>query len=440
MQLKYKLIAIGVLIVVLIIALSMMSGLVDERQRLQLNVQDTIANSSSGEQHIMGPFLVAKFKRQVPTILADGKTKKMLTEYFYKGLLPERYNLTSNLDSEYRALGIYKALLYQSDNVISGEFLMPKNWLEVFDGSLEEITMVTHIDDVRGIRNGLAMTLNDQSFELLPSTGLVKLNSGIHSVIDQEWLTQQDKITFNMTLGLQGMQRLDITPIGKETEVTISSNWQHPSFIGNALPIKPTINEKGFTAHWETTFFATNMPSLFKNCIVDNACSYINRSNLGVSLVDPVNQYLKTERAIKYAVLFIILTLFAFMLFELFKDLSVHPIQYAFVGVAMSIFYLLLLSLSEHVSFNLAYVISSAACAGVLGVYISGVLGHVRQGVIFGGGIVVLYSILFGLLVAEDLALLMGSIFVFFILATVMIATRKVDWYQLGGTKAKALN
>ena len=435
MQLKYKLIAIGVLIVVLIIALSMMSGLVEERQRLQVDVQNDIANSSSGEQHIMGPFLVAKFKRKVLTIMSDGKTKKMTTEYFYKGLLPERYSLASNLDSEYRTLGIYKALIYQSDNVISGEFSIPKKWLDVYDGSLEQITMVTHIDDVRGIKNGLNMTLNDQSFELLPSTGLSKLRGGVHSLIDEKWLTQQDKIEFNMTLGLQGMQRLDITPIGKETDVTISSNWRHPNFIGNALPNKPNINEEGFTAHWETTFFSTDMPSIFKRCITDNACSYINESNLGVSLVDPVNQYLKTERAIKYAVLFIILTLFAFMLFELFKELSIHPIQYAFVGIAMAIFYLLLLSLSEHLSFNIAYCISSVACAAVLGVYISGVLGHMRHGIIFSGGIVVLYSILFGLLVAEDFALLMGSIFVFFVLATVMVATRKVNWYQLG-TKA----
>lgn len=437
MQLKYKLIAIGVLITVLIIALSMISGLVDERQRLQINVQDEIANSSSGEQQIMGPFLVAKFKRRVLTILSDGKTKKMSTEYFYKGLLPERYNFTSNLDTEYRSLGIYKALLYQSDNVISGEFVVPDKWLDVFDGSLEQITMVTHIDDVRGIKNGLNMTLNDQSFELLPSTGLTKLSGGVHSLIDKKWLTQQDKIEFNMTLGLQGMQRLDITPIGKETNVTMSSNWQHPNFIGNSLPRKPSITEKGFTAHWETTFFSTDMPSLFKRCIIDNACSSINKSNLGVSLVDPVNQYLKTERAIKYAFLFIILTLFAFMLFELFKDLSIHPIQYAFVGLAMAIFYLLLLSLSEHMSFNIAYFISSAACAAVLGVYISGVLGHVRHGIIFSSGIVVLYSILFGLLVAEDFALLMGSIFIFFILAVVMVVTRKVNWYQLGGAKSK---
>jgi len=408
---------------------------VEERQRLQVDVQNDIANSSSGEQHIMGPFLVAKFKRKVLTIMSDGKTKKMATEYFYKGLLPERYSLASNLDSEYRTLGIYKALIYQSDNIISGEFSIPKKWLDVYDGSLEEITMVTHIDDVRGIKNGLNMTLNDQSFELLPSTGLSKLRGGVHSLIDEKWLIQQDKIEFNMTLGLQGMQRLDITPIGKETDVTISSNWRHPNFIGNALPNKPNINEEGFTAHWETTFFSTDMPSIFKRCITDNACSYINESNLGVSLVDPVNQYLKTERAIKYAVLFIILTLFAFMLFELFKELSIHPIQYAFVGIAMAIFYLLLLSLSEHLSFNIAYCISSVACAAVLGVYISGVLGHMRHGIIFSGGIVVLYSILFGLLVAEDFALLMGSIFVFFVLATVMVATRKVNWYQLG-TKA----
>ncbi len=437
MQLRYKLIAIGVLLLVLIIALTMINGLVEERQSLQVDVQHEIARSSSGEQQIIGPFLVAQFKKKVPEILADGKTRRMRTKYFYKNLLPTTYKFDSELDTHYRSLGIYKALLYKADSVISGGFVIPDKWLEVSEGSLEKISMVTAITDVRGIQNGLNMTLNEKEFELLPSTGLKQFKHGIHSVIDQNWLEKQKNIKFNMALNLQGMQRLNIAPIGKETDVNLNANWRHPSFIGNFLPHKPSITEQGFSANWQTTFFSTNMSAIFEECIVYSRCSDVRDSTLGVSLVDPVNQYLKTERAIKYAVLFIMLTLLAFMLFELFKGLAIHPVQYAFVGIAMAIFYLLLLSLSEHVAFNTAYFISSFSCAAVLGVYISGVLGHIKHGLTFSGGIVILYSILFGLLVAEDFALLMGSIFVFFVLATVMVATRKVNWYQLGGVNSK---
>ncbi|NRA85026.1 MAG: inner membrane CreD family protein, partial [Gammaproteobacteria bacterium] len=209
------------------------------------------------------------------------------------------------------------------------------------------------------------------------------------------------------------------------------ANWPHPNFVGNFLPLKPVIDDSGFSAMWQTTFFSTNLPDIMNSCIERGKCEAMNNTTLGVSLVDPVNQYLKTERAIKYAELFILLTLFSFMLFEIFKRLSIHPIQYAFVGIAMAVFYLLLLSLSEHIEFNLAYLISSVSCAAILGIYISGVLGELKHGLIFSGGILMLYLILFGLLAAEDFALLMGSIFVFLVLAAVMIMTRKIDWYQL---------
>lgn len=431
MQLKYKFIAIGILVVLLTGALAMINGLVAERQALHVDVQHEIARSSSGEQTIVGPFLVAKYKKQVIEILSDGKSKRMATRYFYRNLLPQRYHFNGDLDTQYRSLGIYKALLYRAKNTISGEFVIPNQWLDTEEGELDKVMMVTAITDVRGIQSGLTMTLNEQEFELRPSTGLSQFGNGVHSLIDEQWLSKQKTVKFKVTLNLQGMQKLNIAPIGRETEVSLKANWPHPSFIGNFLPNKPTITDKGFSADWQTTFFSTNMLDKFVNCINRSSCGSVYESTLGVSLVDPVNQYLKTERAIKYAELFILLTLLAFMLYELFRKLSIHPVQYAFVGIAMAVFYLLLLSLSEHMTFNTAYFISSASCAGILGVYISGVLGQVKHGLFFSGGVIVLYSILFGLLAAEDFALLMGSIFVFLVLAIVMVVTRKVNWYQL---------
>ncbi|MCG7533038.1 cell envelope integrity protein CreD [Psychrobium sp. MM17-31] len=436
MQLKFKLLAIGILILVLTIALMMINGLVSERQSLQHEVQQEIARSSSGPQQIIGPFLVAKFKREVLETTADGKAQRLVTRYSYKNLLPKKYNFNGNLDTQYRALGIYKALLYQASNDIQGEFIVPPNWAEKEDATLMNIVMVTAISDVRGIQNGLALTLNDKAFELLPSTGNKRFKNGVHSAIDPQWLTQQHKLKFKLTLNLLGMESLDIAPIGQETTVNLAASWPHPSFIGNYLPIESTIDENSFTAHWQTTFFATNMAKKMNSCITSAVCDDIYHSVLGVSLVDPVNQYLKTDRAIKYAELFILLILFGFMAFEIFKGYSVHPVQYTLVGVAMALFYLLLLSLSEHIDFNTAYIIASVSCAAVLGIYISGVLGEIKHGLLFSAGVLVLYAILFGLLAAEDFALLMGSIFVFALVGTVMIVTRHVDWYQLGKSKA----
>ena len=432
MQLKYKLIAIGVLIIVLTAALAMINGLVSERQALQYDVQQEIARSSSGEQQIIGPFLVAKFKQEVLETSTDGKTQRLVTRYVYKNLLPKRFNFDGDLATQYRALGIYKALLYHSTNKLSGEFIVPPNWTSLDSAELVKVVMVTAITDVRGIQNGLSMTLNDKSFEMLPSTGIRQFKNGVHSVIDAEWLNEQQTMSFDIALNLQGMQSLNVAPLGQETQVKLAASWPHPSFVGNYLPINSNIDEASFDAQWQTTFFATNMKEKMNTCLRSSKCNEVEQSVLGVSLVDPVNQYLKTDRAIKYAELFILLTLFGFMAFELFKGFSVHPVQYALVGVAMAVFYLLLLSLSEHLAFNTAYLIASISCALVLGIYISGVLGEIKHGIIFSSGVLVLYGILFGLLAAEDFALLMGSIFVFSVLGTVMITTRHVDWYQLG--------
>ena len=435
-QLKNKLIAMAILLGVLVLGLSLIGDLVQERQDLAAQVQEDIARSSSGSQKIIGPILVATFEDLEPAIVSD--PKKLTTAqsvnlrvYYQKALLPETYHFKTDLETEHRQLGIYKALLYLAKGNISGSFTIPTHWTTNKRYKLTGVKLVVAISDVRGIKNGFSATINNENFELLPGTGVEKLGAGAHITIDPQWLKQQKTLDFTLAFNLQGMEDLQITPVGKQSEIVIAANWPHPNFVGNFLPLKPVIDDSGFSAMWQTTFFSTNLPDIMNSCIERGKCEAMNNTTLGVSLVDPVNQYLKTERAIKYAELFILLTLFSFMLFEIFKRLSIHPIQYAFVGIAMAVFYLLLLSLSEHIEFNLAYLISSVSCAAILGIYISGVLGELKHGLIFSSGILMLYLILFGLLAAEDFALLMGSIFVFSVLAAVMIMTRKIDWYQL---------
>ena len=429
---RNKFIAMGVLFCILLIALAQIDGLVEDRQSLQAQVQQDIARGGSGQQHVVGPIMVATFEEHIveKNDKKESENRPRVRRY-QRVLLPKNYQLDSDLDTEYRQLGIYKALLYQSKNKISGSFQVPHNWWSEDSDELLEVALVVAITDVRGIKDGLTATLNQQPFELQPGTGLPQLGSGTHIAIEPSWLRQQEVINFKIALNLDGMKHLKVSPVGRETRVNISANWPHTNFVGHFLPRKPTITSVGFAADWKTTFFATNMPDLMKACIERKDCDAMVEASLGVSLIDPVNQYLKTDRAIKYADLFILLTLFAFMLFEIFRRLAIHPIQYAFVGVAMAIFYLLLLSLSEHINFNIAYFISSVSCSGILAIYISGVLGELKHGLFFGGGVLMLYMILFGLLASEDFALLMGSIFVFLVLTVVMLMTRNVNWYAL---------
>ena len=145
-----------------------------------------------------------------------------------------------------------------------------------------------------------------------------------------------------------------------------------------------------------------------------------------------MNIYTQADRASKYGLLFVLLTFVGFFMFELIKQLPIHPIQYGLVGLAIAIFFLLLVSLSEHVEFALAYLVSSVACIGLLGVYLSAVLRSARRGAGFAAMLGLLYATLYGLLVSEDNALVLGAGLLFVILATIMLVTRKVDWYQLG--------
>lgn len=240
-------------------------------------------------------------------------------------------------------------------------------------------------------------------------------------------------------LGIQGTGEFHVMPVGRESQISLSSNWASPSFMGQYLPVAHTIAAAGFTAQWSTSFFSTNLEETLRRCADSStARSEFNSRLLGVSLIEPVDQYLKTERAIKYALLFISLTFAGFFLFEVLKKLSIHPIQYALVGAALALFYLLLLSLSEQVGFGIAYLLSSGACVGLIGFYVGSILRSGWRGLGFAGMLTTLYGALYALLGADDYALLMGSALLFGLLAVVMVLTRNVDWFSLGQREAQA--
>lgn len=225
-----------------------------------------------------------------------------------------------------------------------------------------------------------------------------------------------------------------MVPVGRETHVRLASDWPHPGFVGEFLPREKQISAQGFKASWQTSFFSTNLEELLARCgsASPAACGEFHARRFGVSFVDPVDQYLKSERAAKYAFLFIGLTFAGFFLAEVLKGTSVHPVQYGLVGLALAMFFLLLLSLSEHIGFTAAYLVSTVACVGLVTYYVVHVLDSRAQGAGFGVMLASLYALLYGILSSEDYALLMGSLLVFGILAVIMVLTRRVSWNNLG--------
>jgi inner membrane protein len=446
-SLTLKLGAIALLILLLLIPLLMINGVIQDRQQLRDGVLEDIARSSSYSQQLSGPLMVVPYRKTVRTWKTNEKTNQRYQDvgeergrlYF----LPERFELDGQVQTELRSRGIYEARLFHADNRISGSFSVPAQLgikEDFADYRFDQPFLAVGISDIRGIENALKLELNGQKLDFVPGSQVGWLGEGVHVTLPALDTQQATELAFGFDLRLQGTGQLQVLPVGKTSKVSLAANWPHPSFIGNYLPAQREITDQGFTANWQTSFFSTNLQEALNSCVSGGHCEAFSGRSFGVSFIDPVDQYLKSDRAIKYALLFIVLTFAGFFLFEVLKSLAVHPVQYALVGVALAFFYLLLLSLSEHIGFALAYLLSASSCVALIGFYVCHVLRSVRHGLSFSAGLAALYGLLYGLLSAEDYALLMGSLLLFGLLGVFMVLTRKLDWYGIGQKTAKPLD
>lgn len=444
-SLLYKFLAIGVLILLLLIPLAMIGNSIDERRAYSEQVVQDIARSSAYSQTLVGPILVIPYrKKERYWTLNDAKEKvfqeRVVEDQLY--FLPDRFRLQGVLKGESRQLGIYSARLYHADTTLDGHFSLPVNFgitENLADYTFDTPFVAVGISDIRGIKNSLQLVLNQQTYEFEPGSQLKILGDGVHARLPQQLFSalynQPQTIPFSFKLMLQGTEQFHVAPVGKETHIELQSDWQHPRFLGDFLPVERSISDTGFNARWQTSYFSTNFSEYFMACTGSDQCEPFLQRRLGVSLLEPINLYVKSDRAIKYALLFIALTFASFFLFEILKRLQVHPVQYALVGLALAFFYLLLLALSEHIAFVVAYTISAFACVLLIGFYVSHVLQSMLRGIGFSAGLGFLYLLLYGLLSAEDYALLMGALLLFAVLGLFMLLTRKVDWYSVGAQK-----
>jgi len=431
------------LMLLLLIALSFIGSIVSERKRLQAGVMDDIAKSTSHAQHILGPILVLPYQRTQHEwkTLDDGR--RVQQEYKTSGyhyFFPRKFNYSAQFSTTQLQRGIYQARLYHNKGHLSGNFAIPENFgiqKNLDEYQFDAAFLAIGISDVRGIGNTLAVTLESDGKILAqprfaPGSKLEALGGGVHALLTDISLQTISNFDFSIQLDLQGTGRFWLAPLGRETEVTLTGDWSHPSFFGNFLPVEREVRADGFNARWKTNFFASNMQEYLQKTLQEcgkNCDRSMTEKSFGVAFIEPVNQYRKTDRAIKYGLLIIGLTFAVFFLFEVLKRLPIHPMQYTFVGVALALFYVLLLSLSEHIGFLFAYIFSAAACTLLIGGYVSSVLGSAKRAATLVGLLLALYAVLYGLLGAEDYALLIGSILVFALLAAVMLLTRKLDWY-----------
>lgn len=426
-----KILMVCLLALFLLIPLGMIQSKIGERKMLQYQVQQDIARSASGPQTIGGPYLLLRYKLRERTTIKDsnGAERTTMGESAIQETLiaPHNLKIDGDADVETRSRGIYQARLFNLRGNLAGDFVVPVGYgLNKPLGDIVPVSadFVLKVSDSRGIRNAPVLTLNGNRFDFAP--GSSGTGNGIHVPLQIPELAESHAYKFDFPLELQGMTTLAVTPSGNNTEMSLKSSWPHPSFGGGYLPRTRSVDEKGFSAQWLVTNLARNT----------SAQGGEGNDAFSVDFIDPIDVYMLSERAVKYGVLFVVLVFTSFFMFEMLRSLRIHPMQYMLVGLAMAMFFLLIISLSEHMPFLTAYVIAGAACSVLIGIYLAGVLKNRKPALSFSGGIALLYAVLYGVLQSEDNALLMGSVLMFTALASVMVLTRRMDWYGLNAVQS----
>lgn len=428
-----RLLSIGFLVLLLIIPIAMISGLVRERQERRDVAVTEVSSKWGNVQVITGPALVVPYTFQWTEINKDGQTITH-TEPRSAVFLPERLQVKGTLNTETRQRGIFSIPVYKLGITLAGEFARPDFsalGLEPATVAWERAYLAIGISDARAIQEETAVTWNELGVPFLPGTGdFTNSANGIQAVVGVA--ADAQRFEFSLPLALNGSVGVYFTPFGKSTEVALESNYPHPSYQGNWLPTEHSTTDAGFHAAWSIPFLGRNYPQSWS--AEKSFAEAIQGSRFGVELTTLVDHYRMAERSVKYAMLFILLTFATIWLIEVLARVKVHPIQYLLLGGALCLFYLLELSLAEHLGFPTAYSIASVAVIGMVTVYARAILHRPARALVVGGGVTLLYIYLYILLINEDYSLLIGSIGLFVILGAIMYSTRRVDWYDIGRT------
>ncbi|MEH6422018.1 cell envelope integrity protein CreD [Pseudomonas sp. CGJS7] len=442
----------------ILIPLLMIGGIISDRQMYRAQAVSTVARSYAGAQAFSGPALVVPYEDTWVSEEKDDKGTVKHVVHREQGrwtYFPNKLAVEGDVAPKVRALGLYKVLVYEWTGKAKADFAanIPLNPVAEPGTTVAGITRTIGkpwlsyaFADVRGLRDP-KLRLDGAEAAIEDGMG-ARDGNGIHARLSAPAPGTTLRLQSDLDFVLGGTESLALVPLGKDNRFSLRSAWPHPNYSGSFPPSSDNITDKGFRADWRVSSVATNaqrqylagsvLPTVMVvggDAAAEGVGSDVNA--VQITLKDPVNVYSQADRATKYGLLFVLLTFVGFFMFELIKQLRIHPIQYGLVGLALAIFFLLLVSLSEHMDFGLSYLIASIACIGLLVFYLSAVLGGLARALGFGAMLVTLYGALYGLLISEDNALVLGAGLLFIILATIMVVTRKVDWYQLGGGAPK---
>lgn len=440
-SISIRLLSIGFLVLILLIPTSMIENMIREREYRRGDVIREVSEKWGNSQTITGPVLTIPYIKYV-----KNEENHLIKKKAYAHFLPEVLNIDGNLTPEIRYRSIYEIIVYNSKLKLSGKFKAPDfkdlgineeyiKWDEAF--------LSIGIPDMRGIQDNIILKWNKDTYALNPGieTNDV-IGSGVSTkvklaqqttIINEEELEAAAPIkeyAFDFDLNLNGSSFLKFIPVGKETNVSLISDWAHPSFNGSFLPDERKIDKDGFKAHWKVLHLNRNYPQQW----TQNTHN-VHNSSFGVDLLVPVDEYQKSTRSAKYAIMFISFTFLIFFFIEVRNKKRIHPIQFILVGLGLTIFYALLLSLSEHIHFNWAYIIASAAIILLISTYSISIFKSRKLTALMSGVLILLYGFIFTILQLEDYALLMGSIGLFIVLAVIMYLSRKIDWYAIAKGK-----
>jgi inner membrane protein len=426
-----KLIFIGILILVLLIPSSMVSNLIDERADRQQEVVKEISYNFAGSQLIKGPVLVIPYKTQVKDVDQAGKTIfKDVIQNLY--ILPDELTIKATLNSELMHRGIFDAVVYKTMVKISGNFTkadLASLGLSADQLMPDKAKITFSISDLKGLKTNPVLNIGNQTLTATPTFNNQALfTDGLQVAVNLTGVNT-DSLPFNYTLDLTGSDELSFLQLGKTTDVEVNSNWNSPSFDGRFLPDTRKVTDSNFAAHWRMLYYNRPFPQQWAgdDSLLNNTTKQKN-SAFGVKLRLPVDEYQKTTRTSKYSILIILLTFISLFLTELIRKQKIHSFNYILIGAAMVIYYTLLLSFSEQIGFTGAYLVASAATVALITTFIASLLKNKLAALVFACILSVFYTFIFVIIQLEDLALMIGSIALFIIIAVLMYFSRKINW------------
>jgi len=434
-----KMIIVGILILVLLIPTNMVENLIYERESTRDEAVREVASKWGLDQTIGTPVISIPYQATVTN--ANGQ-RETITQYAH--ILPDDIIIETKLVPEKRYRGMYVVVLYNTKATLKGSFKSSIDKLQKMTNNglkLDQAYIQLGISDLKGVKDAVSFTVDgNKTYEFNPGVPCTDIYySGISFPFN---VTEKDTFSFECDLNLNGSTSLHFQPYGKQTTVDLNTTWTNPSFEGSFLPDNRVINDKGTVANWKVLQLNRNYPQYGVGNFIrqsEQHASSLNGqddSSFGIRLMLPVDEYQKTNRSAKYSIMFILLTIVSFFFIEIINKKRIHPIQYLLIGFGIVLFYILLLSISEHLNFDSAYWISCTAIMILISLYTQSIFNKLKLTLLISAILLTLYVFFYSLLQLQDYSLLMGSIGLFIILAITMYLTRKIDWYKDSSEKA----